>query len=429
MAYERKTSDIYITPEFKKVIELFADKSEYANLLLKKRLPKDILQDDHINYFDKSQSEPTKISYLTSDRIEKISQSDVHDFWTTSRRYKGNPGAFLNKVFKNVPGREVENFATFWKTFAVEKEFTFKVVEGEDLRKYYHQKYHHKCEGTLENSCMKYPKCQKYLDFYVDNGVKMLVMFFRDTEEVIGRALLWETTHKGSVGEKVMDRVYTIADEEYLNHFIKWADDNGYIHKTYQNWYSGLQFTNKNSENEFKIDIKLNKVYYEYFPYLDTFKFLDLDSMTISNYCSDHDDFERFKCLSSPNGGWENPNYLRLDDISREYCHSHDLVRVLIAHNNEIWTTSSNCNYSNIYNRWILKAESSYLRDIEDYIYIDPLRNNQDLINSKITWINERKKENESSENRRKSILDNLYDWSVTYGSSSVVAAIDNLEF
>ena len=110
MTYERKTSDIFTTTEFRNILKEFEDKSEYAKLLLRKRLPKDILQDDHINYFDKSQSEPTKISYLTPDRIESISQSEDDDFWSNSRRYKGKPGAFLNKVFKNVSGREGEKF-------------------------------------------------------------------------------------------------------------------------------------------------------------------------------------------------------------------------------------------------------------------------------------------------------------------------------
>lgn len=408
MAYERKTSDIFTTTEFRNILKEFEDKSEYAKLLLRKRLPKDILQDDHINYFDKSNTEANKISYLTPDRIEGISQSEEDDFWSTSRRYKGKPGAFLNKVFKDVPGKEVEKFATFWKTFAVEKMFTFKVVEGEDVRKYYHEDYHHKCEGTLEASCMKYSKCQKYLDFYVDNGVKMLIMFFKNTEEVIGRALLWETTHKGTIGEKVMDRVYTISDEEYLHHFTKWAEDNGYIYKTYQNWYSALQFNNKNIRQEFKIDIQLKKVNYDYFPYLDTFKFLDLDTMTISNYCSDPDNSDRYKCLSSPNGGWENPNYLRLDEISREYCHSCDLTSVINSNGDEIWTSTSNCNWSHTYDRWILTSESHYSDDLEDYIFSDDSKNDPDKIAERKKWIDEKRK---NEENYKKSTQKEFISW------------------
>ena len=38
----------------------------------------------------------------------------------------------------------------------------------------------------------------------------------------------------------------------------------------------------------------------------------------------------------------------------------------------------------------ISNTKGQGIKDIEDYIYIDPLRNNQDLINSKIKWINER---------------------------------------
>ena len=99
MNRERKTSDIFISEDFRKILNIFKDQSTIAKLLLKRRIGKELLQADHINFIDISKTEMDKISYLTQDRISQISQSDVHDFWTTSRRYKSKPGAFINKIF------------------------------------------------------------------------------------------------------------------------------------------------------------------------------------------------------------------------------------------------------------------------------------------------------------------------------------------
>ena len=37
---------------------------------------------------------------------------------------------------------------------------------------------------------------------------------------------------------KLMDRIYTICDEEYSSYFKKWASKNDYLHKKEQNWHN-----------------------------------------------------------------------------------------------------------------------------------------------------------------------------------------------
>ena len=214
--------------------------------------------------------------------------------------------------------------------------------------------------------------------------------------------------------------VYTISDEEYLHQFTKWAEDNGYIYKTFQNWYSALQFNNKNTRQEFKIDIQLKKVNYEYFPYLDTFKFLDLDTMTISNYCTDPDNSDRYKCLSSPNGGWESANYLRLDEVSREYCHSCDLTQVMDSNGNQIWTSTGNCNWSYTYDRWLLISESNYSDDLEDYIFSDDSKNDTDKIEERKKFIDERIKKEENYKKSTQEFV-TVYDSDTYLGEYGII--------
>lgn len=386
MRYERKTSDIFIGEEFRKILNIFKDQSTIAKLLLSRRINKDLLQADHVNFIDISKTEMDKISYLTQDRIAQISQSDTHDFWTTSRRYKVKPGAFINKMFKNIPGREVEKFATLWKTFSIEKNFNFKIVSGEDIRKYYLADKHYSDTGTLDSSCMKHPKCQKYLNIYVENpNVKMLIMTFGDTEQMLGRSLLWETMD----GKKVMDRIYTVNDEEYLNHFIKWSDDNGYYSKKFQNFRSAVQWKKGSQYYDFELSVKIENYDFEYYPYLDTFKFLDIQEGILSNVCKDIEN--RYRCLINAGGSWENPNFVIMDHSDREYYYYGDMSQVVNNSGETVWAYRGNCAYSNLYDTYIMESEALYSDSIQDYIYKLDSRNDHVKINDRIEYINDQK--------------------------------------
>lgn len=393
MPYERKTSDIQISDKFKSVLELFKDESEHAKLLLQRRILKSLLQEDHINYFDIAKSDVMKISYLSSDRIGTISQSDTFDFWSTNRRYMCKPGAFLNKVFKDVSNKDVEKFSTLWKTFAKEKEFRFEIVSGEDVRKYYHYINSHDDSGSIGNSCMKYSKCQSYLDIYVDNpNIKLLVMLNNETNKVMGRSLLLKTVD----GVNVMDRIYTTNDDELMYHFRKWSSENGYICKAYSTWYQTLQFKSNDVENEYRLSVKLDRVDYDLYPYFDTFKWLDKKSKHIYNYMpsyflSDEENFKYFKCLNSPEGGQFAHNELAIDDITREVCGLSNLVTIVTVDGRTISTSSSNANYSNANNAWLLPSESQWNSKVDDYIYTDLSRNDINGIKRRIIYVGGRR--------------------------------------
>ena len=75
MAYIRKTTDILTSYDLDLVLEQIKDNSEVARLLLKKRHPIENLVDKHINYISISNSDKTKISYLTPERSQNIINS------------------------------------------------------------------------------------------------------------------------------------------------------------------------------------------------------------------------------------------------------------------------------------------------------------------------------------------------------------------
>ena len=384
---QRKTSDIRISRDLKTILEKFGDKSDIARMILHGRIDKDILQENHINYIGVSINDPSKISYLTLDRILKIEQSPTDDYWTTSMRFAGKPGSIVSKLFKEGyhSAVEVEKFATLYKTFSNTADFEFKVVTGEDIKTYYYAENYEKQSGSLGNSCMKSRETQEFFKIYIDNpNISMLVML-NPSGKIIGRALLWTSDEY-----KVMDRVYTISDEEYQALFFKWAHDNGFLHKAFQNWSRTLHFADGKIGTPIikRIDIKLENWKHSKYPYLDTFKWLDTNTGIISNYKPDHfTESSDYKLLISPCGSSERATYLAFDELDNEYIHNGELVQLVNEDGVSINTHGRNSVWSDVCNCHILIAESEYCEKLETYIYKNFSRNPKDKVQERIDLI------------------------------------------
>lgn len=384
---QRKTSDIRISRELKTVLEKFGDKSDIARMILHGRIDKDVLQENHINYIGVSINDPSKISYLTLDRILKIEQSPTDDYWTTSMRFAGRPGSVVSKLFKEGYHStvDVEKFTTLYKTFSNAIDFEFKVLTGEDIKTYYYGENYERQSGSLGNSCMKSRDTQDFFKIYINNpNISMLVMFSK-SGKIIGRALLWT-----SDDHKIMDRVYTISDEEYQALFFKWAHDNGFLHKSFQNWSSTLHFTDGKTNTPVikRIDIKLKDWKYSKYPYLDTFKWLDTNTGIISNYKPDHfTENSDYKLLISPGGTSERATYLSLDEIDDVYINSSDLVQLVNENGVSINTHCRNSVWSDLCGCQILISESEYCEKLETYLYKNLSRNPKDKVEERISLI------------------------------------------
>jgi hypothetical protein len=237
MSYERKTYDLFISEELKEILTTIESESLVAQLLLRKRHDKESLVESPVNFISVSSSDRTKLAYLSADRIESI---DPSLYWSSSRRFAVKPGSFVTKLFKDIPSKEVEKFSNLYRAQSNKAEFKLSIVDGSKMLTYYHINSYAQERGTLGASCMKYDNCQDYLGIYTHNSdkVKMLVML-NDEGGLIGRALLWNLNDY-----KIMDRIYTISDEEFAFQFKKWATDNGYLYKSEQNWYNTLNFEN-----------------------------------------------------------------------------------------------------------------------------------------------------------------------------------------
>jgi len=359
--YERKTIDLLISDDLKNILTEIESESLVAKLLLKKRHSKEDLVESPVNYISVSHDGSSKISYLTTDRIGSL---DSETYWTSNSRYKGKPGAFVSKLFKNITPKEVEKFSNLFRTQSLMPKFTFKIVEGDEIKKYYHHSSYIKDScgdtmGSLGSSCMKHDHCQKYFKIYTKNSdqVKLLIMLDED-EMLIGRALLWDIE-----SNKIMDRIYTKLDENYIFHFKKWATKNDYLYKSEQNWNSTLFFENLNiKRKELYIEFSLVKNPKKY-PYMDTFKFIDLKTGRLFNYIPDN---VEVSTLISNHGGYENGYCLKLDGIDKVFRRSRDSIWLNYLN---LHTSRENCNYSEINDTYILIKDCVYNNQIQDYIF------------------------------------------------------------
>jgi hypothetical protein len=166
MSYERKTSDIFLSEDLKDLLSKIEKQSVVAALLLKKRHIKDDLVENHVNFISVSSDDCTKISYLTPDRADAMDESE---FWTSKRRFHIKPGGLISKLFKNISGRDIEIFSTLFRNVAKRKKIDFKTVRGKDIRRYYDLESYASESGSLGASCMKYERCQDYLEIYTEN--------------------------------------------------------------------------------------------------------------------------------------------------------------------------------------------------------------------------------------------------------------------
>lgn len=289
--------------------------SNYLNYFLSRnkdyRLHKDVLDlarsKTTLNFNSKLVEVLTQINSSTSKKLLKLNdRKRMKSIFTNVKAYVtkndtvvfdtpfGNKrneikiGRFVRKIFEmnNVrfTDTEIEQFVASYAANVSQTGISFKIVSGEDIRKYYLYANYHSTSGSLGNSCMRYSNCQPRFDLYVynPNEVSMLVLFNKDSKKVTGRAILWKktsirNTHTGQEWEGTfMDRIY-VNNDRHTELFKKYARDNGFSFKKTQS-YSSVQkaIVDGQDWSSSSIKVKLNRINIDS-PYLDTVKLMGVD--------------------------------------------------------------------------------------------------------------------------------------------------------
>jgi len=323
--------------------------------------------DIDIDYLDLSKNNPYKISFIHKSRIKNID-----DVWSKNR-YILKPGKLLKKIIPNLSNKKIEKFSNHYKGAIdnIKNNYDFKIINGNELKKYYHYSYYYKMTGSLEKSCMKYDHSQNLLDIYISNNIKMLILL--KDNKLLGRTLLWETEQD----IKIMDRIYSI-NEKIDSIFYKWATKNNYYRKKTNKWNDTINFITPNNEDvQLLLSIKL-KTIPNIYPYLDTFKWLNINEKKLFNYKIKNNndyfsngytneylsipgiDIPNIKVLIKTDGKYYKNDILSFDDINNVYDYSSKIIKCKYLKKH---TNIDNVVFSNIYNDYILKKDVNILND------------------------------------------------------------------
>ena len=250
------------------------------------------------------------IDYVTYVPVSKISKE--LNFNQDKGRIPIKIGRFAKKFLSksaisefNIKSKDIEDFVNLYKSYFTPNKEKLIVVQGDDIFKYYNEENYATTlglkTGSLWNSCMRQKERNMFMMLYSKNpDICKMLIFLSDDGKLRARAILWEKVYNNGEILKVMDRIYSIYEHDvYL--FKSWAKENGYISKLQQSANTESLFDINGTANGLKLNIKLDNFNFDYYPYLDTFKYFDIFNGVLYNYDNNN---AQFKLVQS-NGSLE----------------------------------------------------------------------------------------------------------------------------
>ena len=266
------------------------------------------------NLFIRKSSENKPMTFCPQGKETELSDCGN---WKQKGRQEGKYGKLIRKVLKEqVPNlkytdQDIEKLVNHIKAYYSDGDF--KIVEGEEIRYWYHYKnYSEESGGTLPESCMRHEKAQSYLDIYVENPETIKMIILVKQGKLIGRALLWDN--------KWMDRIY--GSDSIIKAFTNYAKENNLNCKAEQNSDCHDEWvrpdgTNFHERLTFSIITSFNK-----YPYADTFFYINVENGEISN-----SDREGWGKLRETDGTLEIEGTI-YDEVDERYISHDDAIYV-----------------------------------------------------------------------------------------------------
>jgi len=234
------------------------------------------------NYIDISNT--GKLSFIDDKKAEKF------PMWEGPRQ-ETTIGKLVRKILPGVKDTDLEKFSNELKAKILEKSGEldrFKIFRGDDIINFYQEiEYDHdEGIGQLGKSCMN-GQPEEFFDIYKLNPDKVgLVILFDEDENMIGRALLWNTEN----GFTFMDRIYTYEDSD-IELFKLFANKMGFWYKELQNtsyrnrdnFIYRFNIVNNNKVKNEDIIVKLDNHDVEFYPYLDSLCYFNTETGELSN--------------------------------------------------------------------------------------------------------------------------------------------------
>jgi len=244
--------------------------------------------------FKNSSGEITGEGVYNNERLSNLENTKLKEVWLRNRQ-EVRVGKAIRALLKSAgvefTDKDIEDFVNKFKStidIMNDKFRLFEIVEGEDIGHWYNYENYIRIGGSLGGSCMKaVPK--SYFQIYMENPdvCKLVILKSEENDsKLAARALLWTLTD----GKKFLDRIYTI-DHANTQLFRDWAKENN-IYAKYSNDNSDTSevFDLDGSELDLgRLEVKVREGKYDYYPYLDTLKYLNWREGYLSTERGDDD--------------------------------------------------------------------------------------------------------------------------------------------
>ncbi len=187
--------------------------------------------------------------------------------YNTSSRNTIKVGKFIKKVLGNLPDVEVERFVNSFKTSSIADVLKVELVSGKDITYWYDSDNYEEKTGTLGSSCMA---GKQFFQLYEENPEVCQLAIIQRDGKLIARALVWKVESDNPEIKYYMDRPYATKDH-YVNLLTDWGKS-----KDMALWgrtFGCVEFGGKVIGPDMKVKVK--KIEYSNFPYLDTFRRYD----------------------------------------------------------------------------------------------------------------------------------------------------------
>ena len=200
--------------------------------------------------------------------------------YSTLGRSETSIGRLINRLFEREypasgnSGQDIESFVNLYKS-ARNPQVEFELVNGDDIIYWYnHNQYAQGNSTVLGDSCMRYDRCNRYIEFYAKNPDNVSLLILKDDidpTKIRGRALVWKLDDPS--GRIYMDRIFYNSDY-LIDLFKNYAEKNGWIYKKNQNNSAEGPFIDTKTHETlhgFEMFVRMKDTYT--YPYLDTLKF------------------------------------------------------------------------------------------------------------------------------------------------------------
>ena len=331
---------------------------------------------DDITFIDITDKDDT-ISFIQVNRLSRMKDEEEMDleYWCSSlwidtkstldskawkeQRTEMGVGRFFTRFYQkssepiNDKVKEVlvNAYKSSYKSIK-NSDTRFELVKGEDIRKWYLEDRYEMSKGQLSSSCMRYERCQSYLDIYVKNPdvCSLLILHGDDSQKIVGRALVWKLSKPK--GGSYLDRIYTHLDAD-KNLFIDWAKKN--------------DIKNSHFSGVGDIEVQLGNQSYSEFPYMDTFKCYN-NSTHILSSDEDHLEEKEWWELQDTSGGYTEGNRVWSEYIEG-YIDREDAVHT----EDDGWMHRDDARWIESRGIWVSSNNDDYvwLEYVNQYYHVD----------------------------------------------------------